>query len=90
MAGVTLAGSESRNRTRGSNLAWQREDHEELPKLRGIVDEREVARMQEAPSRVPDLASHYGGHDARKEEEEEEKKKRRFGQGHRGYLFTVQ
>jgi hemerythrin superfamily protein len=38
------------------------EEHEEMPKLRGIVDEHEMARMQDALARVPDLASQNGGH----------------------------
>ena len=38
------------------------EEHEELPRLRGIVDEHEVARMQDALHRVPDLASQNGGY----------------------------
>jgi hemerythrin superfamily protein len=37
------------------------EEHEELPRLRGIVDEHEVARMQNALHRVPDMASQDGG-----------------------------
>ena len=36
------------------------EEHEELPKLNGILDEYEVRRMQDALSRVPDLASRNG------------------------------
>ena len=36
------------------------EEHEELPKLNGILDEYEVTRMQDALSRVPDLASRNG------------------------------
>ena len=36
------------------------EEHEELPKLRGILDDHEVTRMLEALSRVPDLASRNG------------------------------
>ena len=38
------------------------EEHEELPRLSGTLDEFEVTRMQEALSRVPDLASR-NGHD---------------------------
>jgi len=38
------------------------EEHEELPKLRGTFDESEVTRMQDALSRVPDLASRNGQH----------------------------
>jgi hemerythrin superfamily protein len=36
------------------------EEHEELPRLRGILDEVEMTRMYEALSRVPDLASQNG------------------------------
>ncbi len=38
------------------------EEHEELPKLSGTLDEGDVTRMQEALSRVPDLASRNGEH----------------------------
>lgn len=38
------------------------EEHEELPKLRGILDDVEVTRMYEALSRVPDVASQNGDH----------------------------
>jgi hemerythrin superfamily protein len=38
------------------------EEHEELPKLKGALDETELTRMQEALSRVPDLASRNGQH----------------------------
>lgn len=44
------------------------EEHEELPQLRGILDEVDVTRMQEALSRVPELASRNGGHGASFEE----------------------
>ena len=37
------------------------EEHEELPRLHGIVDEHELARMQDALHRVPDMASQNGG-----------------------------
>lgn len=40
------------------------EEHEELPKLRGKVDEVTVVRMEQALSRVPDLASPNGENDA--------------------------
>ncbi len=36
------------------------EEHEELPKLSGALDEVELTRIQEALSRVPDLASRNG------------------------------
>jgi hemerythrin superfamily protein len=36
------------------------EEHEEIPKLSGTLDETELTRMQEALSRVPDLASRNG------------------------------
>lgn len=38
------------------------EEHEELPRLRGIMDEQEVTRMHDAMSRVPDLAARNGEH----------------------------
>ena len=38
------------------------EEHEELPKLDGILDEVEVTRMQAALSRVPDMAARNGDH----------------------------
>lgn len=38
------------------------EEHEELPRLQGMLDEQEVTRMQDALSRVPDLASRNGDH----------------------------
>ena len=36
------------------------EEHEELPKLGGVLDDVEVARMQAALSRVPDMAARNG------------------------------
>lgn len=36
------------------------EEHEELPKLSGKVDEVEITRMEQALSRVPDLAAFDG------------------------------
>ena len=37
------------------------EEREELPRLHGIVDEHELARMQDALYRVPDMAAQNGG-----------------------------
>ena len=38
------------------------EEHQELPRLHGIMDEQELTRMQDALSRVPDLAARNGDH----------------------------
>ena len=38
------------------------EEHEELPRLSGTLDEVEVTRMQKALSRVPGMASRNGQH----------------------------